>query len=329
MQTDVLKPQIKGRLAPSPTGALHLGNARTFLIAWLSARSKNGKVVMRMEDLDHPKVKPETAAMACSDLRRLGLYWDEGYDCGGAHEPYLQSRRVHLYRDALQKLLDKGLVYPCTCTRRDVESAQSAPHAEDYQGYNGICRDRYPDFATAEAFTGADRLPAWRFFAPDREVTFIDGFHGPQAVNVARTAGDFVLARHREGAGYQLAVVVDDAAMGITEIIRGDDLLDCTAWQLLLYEALDLPAPQFTHVPLVVGPDGKRLAKRHGDTRIGHLLARGNSPEKLIGLLAWTCGWAEFGEELTARELLPRFSLSAIPPAPAVIDTQISRFLGL
>ncbi|MDD3118387.1 MAG: tRNA glutamyl-Q(34) synthetase GluQRS [Victivallales bacterium] len=328
MPTDPTIP-LRGRLAPSPTGALHLGNARTFLIAWLSIRSRGGKLVMRLEDLDHPKVKPAAADAACRDLRQLGLDWDEGDDCGGPHHPYRQSRRIAVYRAALAQLRAAGLVYPCTCTRRDVTAGQSAPHAGDYHRYSGRCRHRYPDFPAAMAVTGPRRLPAWRFIAPDRDITFVDGCCGPQTVNIARTAGDFVLARHPDGAGYQLAVVVDDAMMQITEIVRGDDLLPCTAWQILLYEALEYPVPTFIHVPLVVGPDGKRLAKRHGDTRISELLQRGNTPEKIIGLLAWSCGWAEFGEALSPADLLPRFSWSTIPRQPLVIDDRLNRYLGL
>lgn len=321
---------VRGRLAPSPTGALHLGNARSFLIAWLSSRSQNGKVVLRMEDLDHPKVKPGTASQAMNTLRRLGLDWDEGPDVGGPQAPYTQSKRISVYRKALERLIAKELVYSCVCTRRDVEAAQSAPHAEDYTPeYPGHCRDRFENYDHARKVTGESRLPAWRFKTPSGKNSFVDGFHGLREADVSRIAGDFVIARHPDGAGYQLAVTVDDALMGINEVVRGDDLLACTHWQLHLYEALGYVPPRFIHVPLVVGPDGKRLAKRHGDTRIDNILDCGISPGKIVGLLAWWCGWAEFGEELLPEDLIPRFDLRMISSGPVVVDADIRKYLNL
>ena len=242
---------------------------------------------MRMEDLDHPKVKPGTAEQALDDLRWLGLDWDEGPDCGGPHAPYVQSERIECYRTALHQLADARMVYPCTCSRSDVEAAQRAPHAgEDGLLYPGTCRDRYPDFEAANAELPLDRIPAWRYRVADEHVRFVDGFHGPQDQHVLTSVGDFVIARHEDGAGYMLAVVVDDAAMGITEVVRGDDLLSTTHRQILLYQALGLELPQFTHVPLVVSLEGRRLAKRHGDTRIASLRQQGVSSETIVGLLA-------------------------------------------
>ena len=178
----------RGRLAPSPTGALHLGNARSFLIAWLSIRSRGGTVVMRMEDLDHPKVKPGTAEQALDDLRWLGLDWDEGPDCEGPHEPYVQSQRIDSYRDALCRLADARMVYPCTCSRSDVESAQSAPHlGEDGLRYPGLCRDRYSSFAEANAALPEDRIPAWRYRVADEHVrVHVTG--SPASASVRRVA---------------------------------------------------------------------------------------------------------------------------------------------
>lgn len=311
-----------GRLAPSPTGALHLGNARSFLLAWLSLRSRGGKVILRLEDLDHPKVKPETAREAYADLRWLGLDWDEGPDCGGPHAPYVQSQRCDHYRTSLDRLRQKDLVYPCTCSRRDVMAAQSAPHAED-EGprYPGTCAGRYASYASAAETLPPDRQPAWRFRAPDRPVSFVDGFAGPCSANVQARDGDFAFARSPEGAGYQLAVVVDDAAMGVSEVLRGDDLLPSSYRQLLLYEALELTPPAFIHVPLVVGDDGRRLAKRHGDTRLSALRRAGVPPERIVGWLGNTCGWAAPGEALHPSALLERFDLAALPASPAVVDT--------
>jgi glutamyl-tRNA synthetase len=321
---------FRGRLAPSPTGALHLGNARTFLIAWLRVRSQSGTLVMRMEDLDHPKHKPGAEAAALDDLRWLGFDWDEGPDLGGPYAPYTQTERKACYAQALEVLRAKGLVYPCVCTRRDVETGQSAPHAEEGLYYPGTCRGRFQDYASACRALPEGRLPAWRFRVAEGEtVRYKDVFRGAYAQEVSALSGDFVLARDPQGAGYMLAVVADDAAMGITEVVRGDDLLSATPRQLLLYRALGLQPPAFLHVPLVVSEEGRRLAKRHGDTRIGALREAGLPPEKIIGLLAWWCGWADWGESLTLRELLPRFDLRTLPHAPAVLTPQVKAALGV
>lgn len=322
---------VHGRLAPSPTGALHLGNARTFLIAWLSIRSRHGTLVLRLEDLDHPKVKPQAAAQALEDLRWLGLDWDEGPDIGGPHAPYVQTQCLERYAAALATLQRSGRVYPCVCSRHDVEAGQSAPHAgEDGLAYDGTCRGRFASYASAAATLPAGRLPAWRFqVAPDEETVFDDGFHGPQRERVADTVGDFVIARHPQGAGYMLAVVADDAVMGVTEVLRGDDLLPATHRQLLLCRALALPPPRYVHVPLVVAPDGRRLAKRHGDTRLATLRRQGLRPAQVVGLLAWWCGWAAWGEELMPADLLPRFRLDTIPRAPVMLTEAVQRLLGI
>ncbi|MBR3223533.1 MAG: tRNA glutamyl-Q(34) synthetase GluQRS [Kiritimatiellae bacterium] len=298
-----------GRLAPSPTGALHLGNVRTFMIAWLRARSAGGRVILRIEDLDHPRDKPGAAAQAIEDLRWLGFDWDE---------EYVQSERICLYRDALNRLLAAGLAYPCVCSRRDVAAAQSAPHAGEQLRYPGTCRGRFASWAdAAEAKGGA---PCWRFKTPpDAVVTFDDEFAGPFSQDVASALGDFPLARDENGAGYTLAVVVDDAAMGVTEVVRGDDLLPATPAQMLVQRALGLPEPAYCHVPLVVGPDGLRLAKRHGDTRIATFRREGMLPESVIGRLAATCGWAEPGEQVALSDLLPRFDLATVPHAPIMV----------
>ena len=318
---------IRGRLAPSPTGALHVGNARSFLLAWLSVRSGGGTVVLRMEDLDHPKVKPGTADAVLDDLRWLGLDWDEGPDVGGVHAPYVQRERVPYYAAALQKLLAAGLVYPCVCSRQDVASAQQAPHAEDYQWYPGTCRDRFATFAEASARLPRERLPAWRFRVPEGHVGFEDGFCGYSETDVAQRDGDFVLARNLHGAGYMLAVVVDDAAMGMTEVVRGDDLLPATHRQLLLYRALGLEPPQFIHVPLVVGSDGRRLAKRHGDTRLCAYREQGVPPERIVGFLAWSCGLVPFGTSCRPQELVRAFSFDSLPHEPLVLTTALSQAL--
>ncbi|MBI3724231.1 tRNA glutamyl-Q(34) synthetase GluQRS, partial [bacterium] len=288
------------RLAPSPTGALHLGNARTFLLTWLWARNAGAGVTLRMEDIDSPRVKPGAAREALFDLRWLGIDWDEGPDLGGAFAPYTQTERLARYEEALAKLRARGLIYPCVCTRKEIEASASAPHGPEDDGarYPGTCRGRFATADDARKLSG--REPAWRFLAREGPVSFDDLFAGAQSHDVSRSVGDFVVAR-AQGPAYQLAVVVDDAAMGISHVIRGDDLLSSTPRQLLLYEALGLAPPAFLHVPLVVGKDGLRLAKRHGDTRVSSYRERGVKPERLVGLLASWSGLLPRVQETSAR----------------------------
>jgi glutamyl-tRNA synthetase len=303
-----------GRLAPSPTGAQHVGNARTYLIAWLSARTQAGRLILRIEDIDSPRIKPDAARQAMDDLRWLGLDWDEG--------PVYQTTHLPLYAAALKRLIDRDLVYPCTCTRGDIERAASAPHLEhEGPAYPGTCASRH----AVDATTLLDHPFAWRFRIKPEGMAWEDGYRG-------RTPpipdGDFVVWKSDGTPAYQLAVVVDDAAMGVTEVIRGDDLVPSTPRQLQLYEALGWPSPRFIHVPLVVGPDGRRLAKRHGDTRLSTLRQRGVLAEALLGLLAWSCGWLPRVEPISARDLLPRFDLAAIPPRPFVLTADLLAAIG-
>lgn len=294
-----------GRLAPSPTGSLHLGNARTFLLAWLSVRSRGGTLLLRIEDIDGPRVKAETVAQAIEDLRWLGLDWDG--------EPVLQSERLEHYATVARQLCERGLAYPCTCTRREVEEAASAPHESGDDGpvYPGTCRGRYRDLEAAQAATGRDA--ALRFRVDVDAVPFVDRFARAQP---GRVAGDFVIQKRDGGPAYQLAVVVDDAAMGVTEVLRADDLLPSTPRQLLLYQALGLVPPTFVHVPLVVGGDGKRLAKRHGDTSLRSLRGRGVTTEAVVGWLAAACGLRPAGARCRADELLRDFDLQRLPRRP-------------
>jgi glutamyl-tRNA synthetase len=309
--------QVRGRLAPSPTGAQHVGNARTYLIAWLSARSQNGSLPLRIEDIDSPRVKPGAADLIREDLDWLGLDWDG--------EPVVQSRRLPLYENALRRLQERDQVYPCTCTRSDVSLAASAPHAgQEGPAYPGTCSHR----TVADAANLADRPLAWRFRVGSLPA-FTDDYRGLVQLDLDPAAsGDFVVWKSAGSPAYQLAVVVDDADMGVTEVVRGDDLIPSTPRQLLLYEALGLRPPKFVHVPLVVGPDGRRLAKRHGDTRLAVLRQAGVRPEALVGLLAWSCGWIPKPTPVRARELLPFFRLDAIPPNPFVLTPELLRLIG-
>lgn len=287
---------MKGRLAPSPTGALHLGNARSFLLAWLSVRSRSGSVVLRIEDLDHPKNKAGSQASIIEDLQWLGLDWDEG--------PFVQSENTGRYAEALRRLP----VYPCICSRRDVETVQSAPHQGEMLFYGGICRDRFASYEEASGKLPEGRLPVWRFRVPAAtEVTVNDAFLGPRRFDVSRVCGDFAVARSAIGAGYMLAAPVDDIHSGVTEVVRGDDILEATPCQMLIYQALGYPLPVYRHVPLITGSDGRRLAKRHGDTRIGTFREAGISAEKVTGWLAWTAGLISAPQPITPQKLIPLF----------------------
>lgn len=308
---------VSGRLAPSPTGAQHVGNARTYLVAWLSARAQDGAVRVRIEDIDSPRIKPSAAEQALADLRWLGLDWDG--------EPVVQTARLPQYETALEALKRNERVYPCTCTRADIASAASAPHVGEEVTYPGTCSHRQVSDALTIQREG--RPFAWRFRVTESPA-FTDRFAGEQRIDLKHAGGDFVVWKSAGTPAYQLAVVVDDAAMGITEVVRGDDLIPSTPRQLLLYQALGLVPPQFAHVPLVVGEDGRRLAKRHGDTRLSALRDAGVRPESLVGLLAWSCGWIDRPEPLTARDLLPRFRLDAIAPAPFALTAAHLRAIG-
>ena len=264
---------VVGRFAPSPSGRIHLGNIFCCLLAWLSARQKGGRVVLRIEDLDTARCPRRYAEQMIEDLRWLGLLWDEGPDVGGPDGPYFQSERTALYQAALERLEEQGWVYPCFCTRAELHAA-SAPHREDGQViYPGTCRDLTPAQAAAKA-RETGRSPALRIRVPDRETAFTDGHMGRYEENLARDCGDFLLRRSDGMFAYQLAVVVDDAAMGVTEVVRGADLLDSTPRQLLLYTLLGWEAPSFYHLPLLLAPDGRRLSKRNADAGLEVLRGR-------------------------------------------------------
>jgi glutamyl-tRNA synthetase len=296
---------------------LHLGNARTFLVNWLLARQKGWKVILRIEDLDGPRVKREADRQAMDDLRWLGIDWDEG--------PVYQSPRMGIYRAAAERLLAEGKAYACVCSRREVESAASAPHAEDGSAiYPGTCRGKFGSMKEAEAAAG--RVPVIRFEVPKGEVSFDDQFSGRVTCDPAKELGDFVIMKADGTAAYQLAVVIDDAETGVTEVVRGDDLVDSTPRQMLLYRALGMEerTPRYWHLPLVVGADGRRLAKRHGDTRIARYREMGVSAGRVLSVLARWSGMEVEGE-VDALALIGRFDLARMPREQIVFDHSMVR----
>jgi glutamyl-tRNA synthetase len=300
------------RLAPSPTGALHLGNARTFLVNWLLARQNGWRIILRIEDIDGPRIKRGADLQAIEDLQWLGLDWDEG--------PIYQSTRLPQYQAAINKLLTNHAAYPCICTRKEVDAAASAPHAEDGATiYPGTCRDKFKTMAQADS---GGRKPAVRFDTRGATIDFTDEFSGPHHFDVEHDLGDFVIAKGDRTPAYQLAVVVDDAEMGITNIVRGNDLIDSTPRQILLYRAFGLEdrIPRYCHLPVVSGVDGRRLAKRHGDTRLATYRAQGVSSGQMLALLASWCGIEETDDRFTARDLVSRFDFARLPRQPIVFD---------
>lgn len=301
---------IRGRFAPSPTGYMHLGNAWTALLAWLEVRHLGGTMVLRVEDLDPDRSRPEYIQSLLEDLKWLGLDWDEGPDIGGSYAPYTQDERRFLYKAAIEELAGKGLLYPCYCTR--AELAASAPHAgEGERVYQGTCRHK--DIVK-------DRKSSLRVMVQPGEIPFTDGVYALQQQDVLKSVGDFVVRRSDGVHAYQLAVVVDDGAMNITHVLRGDDLLDSTARQLYLYKALGLKAPEFSHVPLLVGEDGHRLSKRHGDLTIRSLREKGVRAPIIIGYLAWQAGFTSSWQEITAKEVIKVFDLRKVPKRPIVVE---------
>ena len=272
----------RGRLAPSPTGLLHVGHARTFWIAAQRAIENKGTLTLRNEDLDPQRSRPEFVSAMIEDLKWLGIRWSEGPDCGGAHGPYSQSERRSFYLDAWRRLRDGGLIYPCTCSRKDLAQAASAPNDNDNEGddepvYPGRCRGRTdgPQFSEPAGVN-------WRFRVPDgEEIEFVDLKLGPQRYVAGRDFGDFLVWRRDDVPAYQLAVVVDDAAMRISEVVRGEDLLISTFRQLLIYRALNLKVPEFYHAPLIRDEQDRRLAKRDASLSLRELRRKGMQPEEI------------------------------------------------
>jgi glutamyl-tRNA synthetase len=318
-KTKTTAPVMVGRLAPSPTGGLHLGHARTFLIAWLAVRHAGGRVILRIEDLDVSRVRAEARNAIRLDLQWLGLDWDEGPDLGGPSAPYIQSERLPFYEDLLDRLKASESVYPCTCTRADVGRLASAPHVED-EGptYPGTCAHR----RAVDADDLVDRPFAWRFRVPPGRVGWNDLFLGPMELDPSRVGGDFLVGRHTIGPSYQLAVVADDAAMGVNQVIRGSDLVPSTPRQILLYRRLGWPEPRFGHVPLTVTPDGRRLAKRDSSVKLSSLQNAGVDPRRLVGSLIHSCGWSDSIVPSMPRDAIDRFDPAMLPAQPWVVTAQ-------
>ena len=289
---------------------MHLGNLFCALLSYLSVKSRGGEWILRIEDLDTARCRPEYARQVEEDLRWLGLAWDEGGSAGGPDAPYFQSERTALYEAALARLRGMGLVYPCFCTRAQLHAA-SAPHREEgLTVYPGTCRGLTPeDIARREA---AGRKGALRLRVPEETVTFTDGHLGEVTEYLPTDCGDFLLRRSDGLFAYQLAVVVDDAAMGVTEVVRGADLLSSTPRQLLLYELLGWEAPEFYHFPLLLSLDGRRLSKRDGDLGLGALRER-YTPEEIIGKLAYLAGQNPGGGPRTPEALAEDFHWDAVP----------------
>jgi glutamyl/glutaminyl-tRNA synthetase len=287
-EPSVPRASYRGRLAPSPTGLLHIGHARTFWIAAQRTLENRGSLILRNEDLDPQRSRPEFARAMIEDLRWLGIDWDEGSDCGGAYGPYSQSERRAHYLEAWRRLREGGFIYPCTCSRKDLAQSASAPNdADDEPVYPGTCRER-EDIADFAEPAGVN----WRFRVPDGEVVvFIDMNLGRQhyvgGKSQDKDFGDFLVWRRDDVPAYQIAVVVDDAAMRITEVVRGADLLKSTARQLLLQRALGYEAPNYFHCELVRDSSGARLAKRHDALSIRHLRNSGMTAEDVLKMAGW------------------------------------------
>lgn len=306
-------PPIIGRFAPTPSGKLHLGNILCAMLAYLSARHEGGKFLLRIEDLDLPRCPAVLSNQVIADLQWLGFTWDEA--------PLWQSLRSDVYQQALDQLTDAGLTYPCFCTRAQLH-ASAAPNLGDTQFvYAGTCRSLSP---AERAALYAIRKPALRLHVPDETITFTDGLFGVTSEHLANDCGDFILKRSDGLFGYQLAVVVDDAACGVNQVVRGRDILSATPRQLSLQRALGLSQPAYIHIPLLMDSDGRRLAKRDHDLDLSQL-ARSFNPNELLGMLAFTAGLLDEPEPLSLEQLIPRFDWGRIPTHDLCLPDQFIR----
>jgi glutamyl-tRNA synthetase len=293
---------IIGRYAPSPTGALHYGNLRTALLCWLQVRLTKGTFILRIDDLDQSRAKDKECEQIISDLKWLGIDWDEGPDVGGNNGPYFQSLRTHLYEAAFNYLLESQQVFPCCCSRKDISLALNAPHSGDKATlYPGTCRPSNLTFNTTEQQTSEEQ--AWRFEVNQDPIEFTDQVLGYHKQNLASEVGDFVVKRKDGLFAYQLATVVDDGLMGVTDVIRGEDLIDSTARQLAVFSALNFPQPNFWHVPLMNDGLGQKMSKRDGSSSLQQWRDSGGSAEAFIGFVSHSCGLIDRAEPISANEL--------------------------
>ena len=301
---------VTGRFAPTPSGRMHLGNLFCSLLAWLAAKKEGGRVVLRMEDLDQLRTSPVYAAQAEADLKFLGLFWDEGGSLGGPHAPYDQGSRSPYYQELLGRLEALGLVYPCFCSRAELHAA-NAPHASDGEVvYAGTCRGLT---AVEVAEKSRKRPPALRLRVPEETIAFVDGHYGLVEQDLATECGDFILRRSDGVFAYQLAVVADDAAMGVTQVVRGRDLLSSAPRQIYLYRLLGFPEPEFAHAPLLLAPDGRRLSKRDRDVSLEALEEKGYTGPQIVGRLAFLAGLLDRPEAARPQDLLPVFAWDKVP----------------
>ena len=302
-----------GRLAPSPTGLLHLGHARTFLLAYWHIRARSGQLLMRMEDLDGPRAEMRFADAALADLEWLGLDWDG--------PTFLQSTELARLNASVNTLIEHGKAYPCVCSRGDIRSAQSAPQGNALEPrYPGTCRGRYASFAEAEKQSG--RAAGARLLVPEGNITLEDGVAGAHTWDVARDVGDFLIAKRDKAPAYQLAVVVDDHAQGVNEVLRGEDLLPSAARQWHVQEALGLAHPAWFHVPLVTDATGRRLAKREADLSLAELRAGGTDPRAIVAWAARSAGIG-VGERVTPPEVTRLFDLAHLPRTAVRIEPEL------
>ena len=308
-----------GRFAPSPSGRMHLGNMLTALVSWLSAKKDNGKWILRIEDLDRGRSKIDYARMIEEDLLWLGLDWDEGgIEDKGNHGPYSQSRRSEIYEEALAKIIDTGLTYPCFCSRADIAAA-NAPHASQNQWiYPGTCLPAKLGGSLRSENINKGRKPSIRLHLPDKDISFSDRVFGNHTINLSKDFGDIILRRSDGGWAYQMAVVVDDALMGITEVVRGADLLQSSAVQIHLHKLLGYEPPEFMHVPLLCNEEGIRLSKRDESLSMEEL-KKEFSPSHLTGYLAYLCGIIPEPFPISTKGLLPLYSPTSIKPEQKVI----------
>ena len=328
MAPSVMPP--RGRYAPSPTGMIHMGNARTALAAWLSVRGRGGTFVWRLEDLDPPRVVPGMAEAQIEDLAWLGLDWDEGPDVGGPHAPYVQSQRYASYEEALRRLAETGRLFPCRISRRDLQAMASAPHGGEEAPYPASLRPAGLDPGWFDQLRGAERPDAAiRFLVDDRLVSFTDRVYGPITEPVDLAVGDFVLKRRDGLYAYQLAVVVDDLLMGIGDVVRGADLLASTARQIQLIEALGGTPPAYAHVPLVVNARGEKLSKRDQGLTLRSLREAGVRSEAVAGYLAYSLGLIDRFEPCRPGDLIPLFSWDRIARADWFLPEDLPELLLL